>query len=435
MMLFNYIAYPIVSNETCLKLVNLTESELSGVCRKLLYIPNDQQTAKHKPFSVTIFILKTMHIILEVARYHSKNSLLFQKIFFDCLQLTTCLPIHVSTTGWNESTTDLQEFSNVKDLALKCCNLIVNYFTTYMEPIAVNSVAQTWIQQCMAAFFDISHCGSVSDHRSHVLCIVSVVKDNTFLKTIWKLITQDQQFWIDAFSAFIALPDAQMSVKDNLSCWSFLTSEVLPPRGRLLFDHDGLSNYARMGLLFLGILQEQSFSLCTHCNWIIVELERFRLVLDDSLISPFESTSILKNKDVVLELDHTLDNVVLLDSETPYDLSDGGILSSGLSICNDSFSILNLCNIRLFSKLLLRYMSNNEMTEEVLSSLLFNNDKIKGSLLLQSCIVRSYARFRLISVSIAEQLILDHLEILLEVEKIEFEDILKFEKGYCHIHI
>lgn len=426
----------IISEDTFEKLVILTETLLHGVCKDMLCITNrTAHKVQAKGLTLTVFLLRTLDKISKLVKQRKNIDQLFKVVYFDVLQLTTCSPIDVAVIlEWDEPLHDpIDLFSEVKTLAKSCSDLIGKYFTEHDDSGVVKDAVDSWVNQWGVAFFDNNHCASVADHRVHLVKIISFLRSSDVRNDFWSRILKGQKFWASCYTSFISSPNSWMIVQDSLFDWHALVKGVKIPQDVIKFDHDGISDYGRIALLSLGLLQEPIFSShIPNFSWLFYELERFRLALNDSK-SPFENGSVLKDKDVSYEINHTLD--LLLTSTRVFsdlfDPSENCLMKSILELFDGQVTLSTLFDIRVFYKVIERFKGIDKDSSQILLEKLLQINQINESLFLKSCIFLCFSSDEPISGDIIDEYIEETLEQVLDLEKADFKK--NFEKGFRDI--
>jgi hypothetical protein len=438
---------PIISAESFEKLVDLTETILQSTTRSLLIIPDRTcHIVSANNIYGTLFLLKVVKKVLMLVKAEPTIDSLCKKIYFDTLQLTTFSHISIATLRWkDESPEDVSGlFQELNNLAKECCDGICKYFALHNN-LSLVAITDHWLEQYDRAFFDINHCASVSDHRTHLLALYSFAKEEGSQKHFWNTICKTQDFWLASYKPFETTPDCTMMVKDPFLAWYSLLSCDKVLQSDIKFDLDGLSEYSRLSLLFLALLHRPEFvRLASECSpWLLIELQRFRFVLLDaaypSCPSPFDKICALKTDEVageVMQICKLVADAFLFTSA-----GAGGIKSraftDAFNRCDSAVTANSINHARVLRSILASYLEKRTLDVNAgsLRTLLLS-EKVKKSLLLKSAVIDSVPCDAVFADSLKEMqmdLFSESIEYLLDVEKSDYESDVKYEEGTLYL--
>ncbi|KAJ2997545.1 hypothetical protein HDV02_005434 [Globomyces sp. JEL0801] len=250
----------------------------------------------------TIFVLKALRISLTNSNSMNLDHLRVIKVFNLVNQLSVCNPLTVCKIVF-ESTIDehyQQTYQEIMDLANDCRDMIQLLVTGRDVQVDVSSPIDLLTQ------------------LKQILSLADFSISEKYLE----LIIHNAEWWESESRRFSNLNSFCSELLHPILAWS---GKETDSKENIVYDHDGLSLYARQVLLVIALLKDPTLvSILTKCEWVYIQLERFLITCQQCTDKPKQPY----HKESPLELKYLLNDVRLIIDQHVQDSSKLDVTNS-----------------------------------------------------------------------------------------------------------
>ncbi|KAJ8331083.1 hypothetical protein O5D80_001092 [Batrachochytrium dendrobatidis] len=164
---------------------------------------------------------------------------------------------------------------------------------TYTGGQMLRTALKLWMQRWLKSFSDPFHCGSPADFIFEIKTLLGLLSGKELMSVrLWTIeyALQSQSKWIEASLPFSIIDD-RLAICDAMYHTLAVTKELTSDdtsmttektaKDSVLYDHDGLCQYAKMILFLIGLIKDNMIESTTDSAWLWIELVRFSIISDD----------------------------------------------------------------------------------------------------------------------------------------------------------
>ncbi|KAJ3323561.1 listerin E3 ubiquitin protein ligase 1 [Boothiomyces sp. JEL0866] len=328
-------------------------------------------------------ILKLLFGLQVISELSKKACSQFSGIIFELTELSHCKPLSVAEITWRPNlppgASEFTIFESIYSEANTCISNLLVQSNSYVAPYVPKLITR-WLEES----FTENYCASASDCVSIFKTLFKFVNQHDFIKVV-QLMLDSKENWTDPFVQFIQFYDDSVELQNNLHSWRISNQSIEP---NIIYDFDGLSSYAKRGIIYCTLLKDETIRKHVHEPWILLELERIKQICIYTRYTPhslFNANSPIQSDHLVRDieelLDHTLRDIdentielLQLQLEKKENKIGGNIVlqafASGYEVVEQANYDMKISNCEIFSSLLSRYLEINPQPSLVLVRLL-----------------------------------------------------------------
>ncbi|KAJ3275119.1 hypothetical protein HDV01_001258 [Terramyces sp. JEL0728] len=359
----------------------LTEFIVNGRA-KLMTLESETVTLDPNVVLKLLFALNVFNGISKLADPRLLDSL------FEVTELAHCKPLSVVKFSWTASLPPgTSEFAIFESIFSEANALIANLAA--QDSADLNAIVPKNLERWVKESFKDQYCCSASDCISIVKTLIGFANDDEQSMLV-EIILDSKETWIKLFSQFNNFYDDSVELQNSIHSWRTIREKQ---DQQIYYDFDGLSHYAKRGVIYCTLLKDASIGAFFKKPWILIELERIKQTCIYtkytphslfSVDSPIQSDHLIKDIDELMEfvLRKVPENSIELlfaDIESKSTVGTDNLLLDSFSNANSDLKFsdiapdsqdLKISNCEVFSSLLTKYLNINPQPSIALVALL-----------------------------------------------------------------